>query len=119
MPVVIQSQKRKKCERNRVQVQRAVGLVAVQVDGDAGDGDVGHHQGHEKHLPPGGAGQAVANKLKHKPSRQGKGPESEEIIDFLKRRPPRTAAGTLRPVRLGAAEHALDFKVGVKIHQAV
>jgi glutamine synthetase len=39
---------------------RTVGLRAMQEDGDGGDGDVRHHQGHQQHLPPGGVGpQAV------------------------------------------------------------
>ena len=54
-----------KVRRNGVQVQRAVGLVAVQKDGDAGDRDVGEHQGHDQHLPPSGAGQAVDQEIDH------------------------------------------------------
>src|SRR5471032_2642661 len=34
-----------------MQFQRAVRLVTVQIDGDAGDGDVGDRQGVEKYLP--------------------------------------------------------------------
>jgi hypothetical protein len=49
--------------RDRVQVQRPVCGMAVQVDGDAGDRDVREHQGHDKHLPPGGARQAAGQKL--------------------------------------------------------
>jgi len=52
-----------KMRGNGVQVQRAVGLVAVQKDGDAGNRDVGEHQRHDQHLPPGGTGQAVDQKV--------------------------------------------------------
>jgi hypothetical protein len=40
-----------------------VGLVAVQKNGDAGDGDVGQGQGDQHHLPPGKIEQAVAQPL--------------------------------------------------------
>jgi len=46
-----------------VQVQGAVRLVAVQKNGDAGNGDVGEHQGDQDDLPPGRAGQAIAEQV--------------------------------------------------------
>jgi hypothetical protein len=54
-PVVSHSQKRKKWLGIGVQLQRAVRLVAVQVDRDAGDRDVGHDQGVKNDLPGGQA----------------------------------------------------------------
>ena len=51
MPVVSQSQKRKKWLTAGMQVERAVRLVAVQEDGDAGDGDVGQPQ-RDQHIAP-------------------------------------------------------------------
>jgi hypothetical protein len=52
MPVVSHSQKRKKWLAMG-QVEGAMGLVAVQKDGDGGDGDVGQGQGDEHVAPPG------------------------------------------------------------------
>ena len=46
-----------------MQVQSAVGLVAVQENRDAGNGDVGEPQGDQHHLPPRKVEQAVAHPL--------------------------------------------------------
>ena len=43
-----------------VQVQRAVGLSAVQRDGDHGDGDVGRGEGLQHNLPPGQVPQPIS-----------------------------------------------------------
>ena len=58
MPVVSQSQKRKKCDTDRMQVERAVRLAAVQVDGDRRDGDVRQPERDEHVAPPGEVEQA-------------------------------------------------------------
>ena len=44
MPVVSQSQKRKKCAHDGMQVQRAMRLAAVEIDGDRRDCHVGHRE---------------------------------------------------------------------------
>jgi hypothetical protein len=59
---------------NRMQVQRAMGRVAVQVDGDAGDGDVGHHQGGDDGLPPSGLRKAMGQKLNQPVPQEGQDP---------------------------------------------
>src|SRR5690606_10162750 len=46
-----------------VQVQRTVCRVPVQVDGDAGNGDVRQHQPDKNGLPPAGAGQPLVQKV--------------------------------------------------------
>ena len=51
MPVVSQSQKRKKCDGIAMQVERAVRLGAVQEDRDRSDGDVRRDQGEREDLP--------------------------------------------------------------------
>ncbi len=51
MPVVSHSQKRKKCLRNRVQIQRPVRHAAVQENGHAGDRDMRHHEGVDARSP--------------------------------------------------------------------
>jgi hypothetical protein len=48
-----------------VQFQRAVRLVAMQVDGDAGDGDVRDRQSVEKYLPAGEASDAACQKFQY------------------------------------------------------
>ena len=53
----------KKMRSDRVQIEGAVRLVAVQVDGDAGDGDVCHHQRSNQDLPPSGIRQSVGQPL--------------------------------------------------------
>ncbi len=49
-----------------MQVQSAVGLVTVQENRDAGNGDVGQAQGDQDHLPPRKVEQAVAHPLDHR-----------------------------------------------------
>ena len=44
--------KAEKMRRNRVQIHGSMGLVAVQINGHAGDGDVGRHQRIQNNLPP-------------------------------------------------------------------
>jgi hypothetical protein len=39
--------------RERVQIKRTVGLVAMQEYGHGNDTDVGQHQGHDGQTPPG------------------------------------------------------------------
>ncbi len=51
MPVVSQSQKREEVADDGVQLQRPVGLVPVQEDGDRGNGDVGEYQRYANVLP--------------------------------------------------------------------
>jgi hypothetical protein len=65
-----------------MQVQRAVRLVTVQENRDAGDGDVGQAQGDEHHLPPREVEQAVAHPLNH---RIQKGPirQQHEFVFLL------------------------------------
>ena len=50
--------------RDGVQIERPVGGMAVQVDGDTGDGDVRQRQREQQHLPPRPAQQAVGQKIK-------------------------------------------------------
>ena len=52
MPVVSHSQKRKKCDDDRMQVERAVRLAAVQEDRDRGDRDVRQDQRDDDVAPP-------------------------------------------------------------------
>ena len=52
IPVVSHSQKRKKCDDDRMEVQRAMRLGAVQEDRDGRDRDVRRHQGEGEDLPP-------------------------------------------------------------------
>ena len=59
MPVVSQSQKRKKWRHDRVQVQRAMRLAAVQEDRDGRDRDVRQHQRDDDIAPPRQVDQAV------------------------------------------------------------
>ena len=54
-----------KVRGNGVQVQSAVRLVTVQVNRDAGDGDVGQGQGDQHHLPPRQIEQAVTHPVDH------------------------------------------------------
>ena len=49
---------------DRMQVQRAVRLVAVQVDRDRRDRDVRQHQRGEDQLPPGELQQTTVQKIK-------------------------------------------------------
>ena len=58
--------------RDGVQVERTVRLMAVQKDGDAGNGDVGEHQGHQHNLPPAGFGQSVGQLLNQTIPQSGK-----------------------------------------------
>ena len=52
VPVVSHSQKRKKWLTAGMQIQRVVGLMAVQIDGHRRDGDVGERQRGEHITPP-------------------------------------------------------------------
>jgi hypothetical protein len=47
-----------------MQLQRAVRLAAMQIDRDADDRDVGHHEGEEQDLPPGKVEQSVGEEIK-------------------------------------------------------
>ena len=47
-----------------MQLQRAVRLAAVQIDRDADDRDVGHHEREQQDLPPGKVEQSVGEKIK-------------------------------------------------------
>ncbi|MNT25486.1 hypothetical protein D3C72_1610050 [compost metagenome] len=49
----------------RMQFQRPVGLVAVQVNRDAGDRDVGDHHGIQENLPCGQIGNASCHELQN------------------------------------------------------
>ena len=59
--------------RKRPQVQRAVGLAAVQEDGDARNGDVGGDQSVQQQLPPRQLPQAMGHPI------HGEGPNRSEI----------------------------------------
>jgi hypothetical protein len=45
-----------------VQIERPMRLAPVQVDGDAGDRDVRHHQRVDENLQPGSSGEALVEK---------------------------------------------------------
>jgi hypothetical protein len=51
--------------RDRMQVERAVRLVAMEVDSHANDRDVRHYERVQRNLPPRPAQQAVGNEIKH------------------------------------------------------
>jgi hypothetical protein len=57
-----------------VQIQGAVGLVTVQINGDRSDGDVRHPQGDEDQLPsaevPDPIGQPIQQRIQPRPSGQ-------------------------------------------------
>ncbi len=59
MPVVSHSQKRKKWLTIGMQIERAVRLMPMQEDGDAGDGDMGQAEGDEHIAPPRQLNQSV------------------------------------------------------------
>jgi hypothetical protein len=46
-----------------MQIQRAVRLATVQIDSDAGDGDVSHRKREQQNLPPGKVEQSVGEKF--------------------------------------------------------
>jgi len=48
----------------RMQLQRAMRLAAMQIDGHADDRDVRHHESEQQDLPPRKAEQSVGEKLK-------------------------------------------------------
>jgi hypothetical protein len=47
-----------------MQLQGAVRLAAMQIDRDANDRDVGHHECEQQDLPPGKVEQSVGEKFK-------------------------------------------------------
>ena len=51
---------------DRMQIQRPMGLAAMQIDGHRSDGDVRGDQGVDNHLPARGIEQTVADKTKHR-----------------------------------------------------
>jgi hypothetical protein len=62
MPVVSQSQK-PEVARGRVQLERAMCLAAVQVDGDGDDGDVSERERRDDVAPPRQVEQAVEQSI--------------------------------------------------------
>ena len=77
----------------RVQVERAVRLMAVQIDRDRDDSEVRHGESGEQHAPPRQVERAVFKKIQH----QGH-PLRKRVVANL--RPP-DGAGAIATARLG------------------
>ncbi|EWS63747.1 hypothetical protein Y695_03018 [Hydrogenophaga sp. T4] len=100
---------------NGVQVQRTVRRVAVQVDRDAGDGDVGEHQSDQQHLPPGRTGQTMGQELDQAIPQTGKKLEIRSNHQGPIQPPTKASGCQTPPFRTGAKQPAI-LKPGVSIN---